>query len=198
MRKAFLLLIAAILCATLLLGCSPANSPSVNTPAAEATPAPDNTKWSDDDGDSEFDSPDDGDDDQYYIDGPVLIVDMSEGYIDNYECALYDDGSYFEEMYYDAMVYITAERLLPSGFGEELETMAMYAGVFEEEMLLTEIELPNAQLSRFRRGVRCGRQRGHAQLHRHAYPYGRMGFPVPYQHALRLSGGLLEYHRGMD
>ncbi|MGI6151812.1 MAG: hypothetical protein ACOYIR_07665 [Christensenellales bacterium] len=145
MRKFLLLLIAAILCATLLLGCSPANTPPVNTPVAEATPTPNNSTpdWlDDDDDDSEFDWPDDDDDYQYYIEGPVLIIKMSEGFIDNYEYQLYDDGTYFEEMYYDAMVYITTERLLPSEYGQELETMAMYAGIFEEELFLTEIELP--------------------------------------------------------
>lgn len=143
MRKTFLLLIAVILCATLLWGCSPANTPPVKTPAAEATPTPHNTDWSDDGDDPEFNWPegDEGDDYQY-VDGPVLIIKMSEGLIDNYEYQLYDDGTYFEEMYYDAMIFITAERLLPSEFGEEQATMAMYAGLSESEIVLTELELP--------------------------------------------------------
>lgn len=146
MKKTWILLTAVILCAVLLFGCSPAaNTPPDDTGKPETTPAAGigETPGVDDVVEEPVtDDEDPAPPEDAYVEGPVLVFGISEEYVEFYDNVINEDGTYREELYYDAAVYISSERLAPSEFGAEAATIASLAGVAEEDITIFPYELP--------------------------------------------------------
>ncbi len=152
MKKTLIVLTAIVLCASLLFGCSPAaqTPPPDDTSKPEVTPAPGiegnaGENAAEEEPTVDDDASDPPEDEDYADDpsgAPVLVYMMNQDYVEVISDVSNPDGTYQEQLIYDAVVFVSAERRLPSEFGEEAATIAALAGVAEEDLTIYPYELP--------------------------------------------------------
>jgi len=143
MKKATLSIVAAILCALLLVGCAAGDGTQTGegeTSGATATPEMQNTPASSPasaEGESEAtEQPD-----NTALIGPVLTADIDQSLAQAVGTNDNADGTGTEELIYDSVIYIEYARLLPTQLGDEQNTIAALSGVDPESITMTDVNI---------------------------------------------------------